>query len=475
MWKYLRYAGFAILVVYAFLAIGLASVNWLIPKARHGEESIFATSKEAHQFTLIDSGMQSFFSRLRLIESAKRSLELEFFIYNVDESSRIFTQALIAKAKAGVKIRLLVDVSGPVFQLKPVYARYLRRFGIEVRYYNTSAFYRLVTIQHRSHRKLLIADGEAMITGGRNIGNEYFDLSPKYNFLDTDVEVRGPIVQPVLKSFDLYWKSELSREVEDAEKPLDEDELKLARKFLDPAAGDAEMIAKVTEEGGRRAASSPVHICRDLTFVTDFPNQGENNRRVYKAIVSEIAKAKTDIDAESPYFVIRKDGYEVMRKLRQRGLNLRFLTNSLHSTDAFYTVASLFFNLRWLADTGMEIYAYDGSLPGDGQASAAYNKENRWGVHSKRAVIDGETSMIGTYNIDPRSANLNSELMVICRGQRELAAEMLKHMQARKEKSRPVALAGRARWVPLIEGASFGQKLLLAISLPIANLFDFLL
>ena len=174
------------------------------------EESLQAHSTEPHRLTHFDQGAASFHRRLELIESAKKSVALEFFIYNVDEASRLLTQALLKKAREGVDVRILVDFSAPVFELKPAYAQVLGAAGVKVRYYNTSALYRLVSIQHRSHRKLLIIDGDTVLTGGRNIGNDYFDLSDHYNFLDSDLEVSGPIVKTVLDSFDVYWNAHLS-------------------------------------------------------------------------------------------------------------------------------------------------------------------------------------------------------------------------------------------------------------------------
>src|SRR4029079_499833 len=127
----------------------------------------------------------------------------------VDDASRLLTQALIKRAREGVQVRILVDFSAPVFKLKPAYARLLGEAGVKVRYYNTSAIYRIISIQHRSHRKLLIIDEATVMTGGRNVANDYFDLSDHYNFLDSDLEVSGPIVKTVLQSFDVYWKSRL--------------------------------------------------------------------------------------------------------------------------------------------------------------------------------------------------------------------------------------------------------------------------
>ena len=192
-----------ILAVYLLFAIGLTALEWIVRENPKVEDSLQAHSTVPHTLTHFDQGAASFHRRLELIQSAKKSIELEFFIYDVDDASRLLTQALMKKAREGVQVRILVDFSAPVFKLKPAYAHVLGEAGVKVRYYNTSALYRLVSIQHRSHRKLLIIDGDTVLTGGRNIANDYFDLSDHYNFLDSDLEVTGPIVKTVLESFDV--------------------------------------------------------------------------------------------------------------------------------------------------------------------------------------------------------------------------------------------------------------------------------
>src|SRR5690606_7114732 len=108
------------------------------------------------------------------------------------------------------KIRILVDFSFVAFRGRPEFARFLRAKGVQVRYYNTSALYRLFAIQHRSHRKLLIIDNKIAVTGGRNIADDYFDLRAKFNFIDSDVLLKGPLTESITKSFDLYWNSPLT-------------------------------------------------------------------------------------------------------------------------------------------------------------------------------------------------------------------------------------------------------------------------
>ena len=233
-----------ILAVYLLFAVGLTVLEWIVRENPKVENSLRAHSTEPHLLTHYDQGAASFQRRLELVASARTSIALEFFIYDVDDASRLITQALIKKAREGVHVRILVDFSAPVFKLKPAYARLLGEAGVKVRYYNTSAVYRLVSIQHRSHRKLLIVDGETVLTGGRNIANEYFDLSDRYNFLDADLEVSGPIVKTVLESFDVYWNSHLATEPVPDPRPNAE-----AAKFVLPNERDVALIGKLRAAG----------------------------------------------------------------------------------------------------------------------------------------------------------------------------------------------------------------------------------
>jgi putative cardiolipin synthase len=342
--------------------------------------------------------------------------------------------------------------------------------GVAVRYYNTSAVYRLVSIQHRSHRKLLIIDGETVLTGGRNVANDYFDLSDHYNFLDSDLEVTGPIVKTVLASFDVYWNSHLSTPPEPDSSPSPE-----AAAFVRPQEGDGAVLEKLRAAGETYRRSHTTHECRDLRFVTDFPNHGEASRKVFNAIVDELARATRDAVVESPYFVIKSGGHAVLEDLHTRGVHVRVLTNSLASTDASYSVAALYPWLGSLADTGLTLSAYNGK-PLPEQSTDVGGGSGRWGVHSKRGVIDGETTLLGTYNIDPRSANLNSELMFVCRGQKALAAEVLASIAAREAASSRVIERGTiVRRGALLGDSPLTQRLRFLFEMPIANLFDFLL
>ena len=290
-----------------------------------------------------------------------------------------------------------------------------------------------------------VTDRQRAIIGGRNIGDDYFDLSTHYNFLDSDLLIEGPVAAAIADSFDLYWGSdwvtrhtEVAADADTASRPA----------LLGPATPDeAALLASLQQHPAQHTSST----CHDTHFVTDYPGSGVERRKVYPELTRLAQEARQQILIESPYLVLLDDGRAVLQALADRGVKLQFLTNSLYSTDAFYTVASLAKGLDQLQLPGLEVWAYGGQpLAGSDRAPASH----RWGVHAKRAVFDDHTIVIGTYNIDPRSANLNSELMVGCRGNAELARQVQASIRSRMAQSRAVVGTERpGGFDALVEGA----------------------
>lgn len=471
--RYLRIGSITTLCLVLFLYVSFIALmtvteqRWLGSPAFH--PAIDVVSQQPHQMTLIDHGAPSLAMRLEMIRSAEKSLDLEFFIYELDAASRLVAQALAEKARSGVQVRLLVDFSLAVFELRPAYAHELAQAGVQVRYYNTSTIARFFSVQHRTHRKILLADTKSAIVGGRNIANDYFDLSAHYNFLDSDVLISGEIVNAMQESFDLYWESPWAVKPGDIDQnETDELDENQRPRLLDTHPDDAQILARLASV----STTLPSHVCPSIRFVTDYPGAGLQNRQVFTAIKETLATAKQRVVAESPYLVLRDDGLAVAAQLGARGVELTVLTNSLHSTDAYYTVSPLFFSLGSLAEAKLDLYAYSGDA---GPQSDGFPGSQRWGVHSKRAVIDDDTIMIGTYNIDPRSANLNSELMVVCQGSTALAAQMSADLEQRIARARPVVVDSIVVRSHLIGDASTSSIVLMGIAAPVASLFDFLL
>ena len=454
------------LLYVAFISIQEASEReWLGKAPTHA--SIDVRSREPHPVALLDVGFDSLAARMRLIDEAKQSIELEFFIYEIDTASRLVTQALARKARDGVKVRLLVDFALPVFKLAPHYATELQAAGVEVRYYNTAGLARFFAANHRTHRKLLVVDRKAGVIGGRNIANDYFDISTHYNFLDSDLLIRGPGVAAIADSFDLYWISDWVTKPQDiaanAQAPNQ------PALLGSPNATELALASELARHPPQHTQST----CNDIHFVTDYPGSGVERRKVYPEIIRLAQEAKQQILIESPYLVLRDDGTAALKALTERGVKLQFLTNSLYSTDAFYTVASLARGLDQLQLPKLEVWAYGGApLAGAARPTASA----RWGVHAKRAVFDDHTIAVGTYNIDPRSANLNSELMVVCRNNPALAASLQASIRARMAQSRAVVGTSKPGGLEaLVEGADSSALLKMRAITPFTHLLDVLL
>ena len=475
IWRLVRWTGIALLVLLvgvpvvfaiAFLGIQEASERqWLGQAPQHA--AIDVRSREPHAVALLDVGFDSLAARLKLIEEARQSIELEFFIYELDESSRLISQALARKAAQGVKVRILVDFAMPVFKLAPQVARTLEQAGVQVRYYNTSGIARFFAMQHRTHRKLLVVDRQKAIIGGRNIGNDYFDLSTHYNFLDSDLLIQGPIAGAIVDSFELYWASDWVTEPKDI--AVDETDAPRINLLGNRTVAEERISADLRQH----AAAPRFSTCRDTHFVTDYPGSGVERRKVYSALAALVRETQSRVVVESPYLVLRGDGLTLMRSVLQRDVKVQFLTNTLYSTDAFYSVGALAGSLGDLQQANLQVWGYDGRPLAQDQRPPA---STRWGVHAKRALFDDRTVVIGTYNIDPRSANLNSELIIICRDNPTLAQAVARSQQARLAQSRPITgTPGADGYQALVQGADEGTVWLMRLTQPLARWLDFLL
>jgi len=224
------------------LSMGLAFVLALGSVSNGAEKMAPVVSSSAgiykHRFdpqkvTVVNNGLAALKLRLDMIENAKQSIEMEYFIYSIDTAGRLITQALIRKAKQGVKVRVIVDTSLPIFELNRYYAAVLKEAGIQVHYYNEAWLIQIVSTQFRSHRKSLIVDGQKAITGGRNIADEYFDLSSEYNFMDTDMYVEGSIVRDMLASFEEFWTADITKPAPEVKEPQPEEYYGLSKDNLD--------------------------------------------------------------------------------------------------------------------------------------------------------------------------------------------------------------------------------------------------
>ena len=193
----------------------------LIHNLQASELDPFKVSLESeHQVTLLNYGLGALEARLQMIEKAQKTIDVEYYIYNLDKSGRIISQALIKKAHEGVKVRMLLDYFTAKTQFSPFFAYEMEKNGIEVRYYNVISIFNLSKAQYRNHRKVLLIDGEEVIIGGRNIGDEYFDLREDFNFLDLDLLISGKIVSYITDPFHIIWNAPVTKKIKRPDAPL---------------------------------------------------------------------------------------------------------------------------------------------------------------------------------------------------------------------------------------------------------------
>ncbi len=400
--------------------------------------------QSSHQITLLNYGIGSLEERLQMIEKSKKSIDLEYYIFNTDKSGRIISQALVKKAHEGVKVRMLLDYFSARTHFSPFFAYEMEKNGIEVKYFNVTSLLSLVKEQYRDHRKVLMIDGEEAITGGRNIADEYFDLREDFNFLDQDTLISGPIVSYIQNTFDVFWNSETSVKVKRDKEPqisdaiyrtddgVDEykyrNDLKIYKQKIAKAVEflsvPSNQLEEIREKGKAELEGEYSGVCENVSFNSEYPIIGKKNRseRIIKHDISNrIINAKESVLIDTPYFIINDESEASLKNASNKNVRVTLLTNSLNSTDHFYVYSAFDTIIKHWINKGIETYIYKGFVPENYTTMTDKISHARFGLHAKSFVFDSKDSVIGSFNFDPHSANYNAELTLACNNNPELA------------------------------------------------------
>lgn len=394
--------------------------------------------------------------RLDMIAKAKKSIEVEYFIFDVDLAGKIIAKELIKASQRGVKVRILIDKSKPIFEFDEYYANAMKNFGIEVRFYNKAPLIRVSTVQFRNHRKLIVVDDEVAITGGRNIGDDYFDLSDKFNFNDTDVVIKGPIAKTMRESFDKYFEHKIS-ERPNFEKLKSNKKNDEVQAFLADSEEETRIRESLISHGEKFLSENKFHTCPETTYVTDAPGAtffkrlsfqfDENYKFVRKTLFDKLARVDHKVLISSPYLIANSHANKLMKSMLKRKVEISVYTNSLASTDAVYVAANLYYDVFKWARKGIHIYLHDGLYTNENPELEDSIKNARWGTHTKAQVYEsshGSEAMIGTYNIDNRSNFYNSEMAVFCKGNEEYSQLVKKQIMDMAHKGIKINADGSA-------------------------------
>lgn len=431
-----------------------------------------------NQMMILNSGINAFAKRIELIRKAKKNIEVEYFIYALDETAKAMTTELVKAAKRGVNVRVLIDKSAAVFVLDEFYAQALRNAGVEIKYYNAAAIYRLSSINFRNHRKLLSVDDKYAITGGRNIENDYFDYSEEFNFLDRDVLIHGDIVKTLRKSFDEYFNHKISEVPEAPKAPK-----KLIRKrykengsvvwkyknvpntkriqeykkkqenaelFIKQTTDDATLISKYLAAAKNSIDRKNMYSCPVVTYSTDRPggnfatrlkeDYSDDYRYLRKTLFDKAVTVDKGILVSSPYMINSPKSLEIYNALLDRDVSIKLYTNSMASTDALYVAANLYRSVFEWSRLGIETYIHAGEYINENDPKIVNVEKAKWGTHSKTQLYIYKDSsmnefMIGTYNYDNRSNHYNTEMGIFCQGSKILFDDVQNSIAKRMNKS----------------------------------------
>lgn len=396
-------------------------------------------------FSILDWGLDAFVVRAALIEAAEKSIDLQYYIIHNDVTGKLLLNMVLRAADRGVKVRILVDDMYTTGR-KGILTAFTAHPNIEVRLFNPfagrSSFTRLFDyltdfsrVQRRMHNKLFLVDGAAAIVGGRNVGDEYFAAREDVNFADLDLLAIGPVAAECGRAFDLYWNSRLAVPVQAfLDEPRKEEDLDEVADRLQEhweAEKESEYVRRVIasdafkslREGGLPFSWARSRLACDPPEKLEGRVKRTDKGTLWSALNEYAVESKSELIIVSPYFVPGEKGVEHLKTVRDRGVAIRILTNSLASNDVPMVHGGYGKYRKELLEQGIELFEVRAVLgnrktPGREKFGSAGA-----GLHAKSFIYDRRVLFVGSANMDPRSGDLNTEMGLIVESP-EIATEM---------------------------------------------------
>ncbi|PLC53750.1 hypothetical protein CR155_09840 [Pollutimonas nitritireducens] len=369
----------------------------------------------------------AFAVRALLAKAAERTLDVQYYIWHKDLTGTLMFEALRAAAERGVRVRLLLDDNNPS-DLDPTLSALDSHPNIEVRLFNpfvvrSPKWLGYITdfsrANRRMHNKSYTADNQITIVGGRNMGDEYFGATDGVLFADLDVAAIGPIVKDVSDDFDRYWNSQSSYPVALILPKVGPERLKELTSEASILERDprAETYIKALRDSGLIRQLADETIAMDWAhtrMVSDDPRKGLGQVPKEKLLTHElgqiIGEPQSDVKLISPYFVPAEAGVLSFTALAKRGVKLQVLTNSLDATDVAAVHAGYAKRREPLLKAGVELYEMKRMSDGPREKGTGRFGSSGSSLHAKTFTVDSERVFVGSFNFDPRSAKLNTEL-----------------------------------------------------------------
>jgi putative cardiolipin synthase len=390
-------------------------------------------------FHLLNTGRQGFLARAALADLAERNLDMQYYIWEGDRSSK-----LLDAADRGVRIRLLLDDFYRGGSQDFSIAAADRHPNIEIRLFNPRGIRRgtvlrsleLVTrvaqMKHRMHNKLFVADNHMAIVGGRNIGDVYFGVSDHHNYRDLDVVTTGPVVSEISASFDTYWNSEWAVPVSELARRLPSvDESQAICRDLRAFAAAQPDFPYPLDTDPAILAGRLREISRDLVWgaadvVYDTPDKvrGDASENVGVALTEVLAETRDELVVVSPYLIPADKEMAGLAPLAERGAEIRILMNSLASNDVPVSQVVYARYRRRLLELGAELFELRAEAASRSLYTAQADPSAYLSLHAKAAIFDREVVCIGSYNIDRLGAYVITEIGLVIHSP-ELAQQLI--------------------------------------------------
>lgn len=408
---------------------------------------------------VLEDGSGSMVARAWLTEHAEKTIDIQYFIFSTDNVGLIACDYLVRAADRGVKVRIIVDDIMVDADIQDILT-FASHENITVKIYNPGVnlgkniFNKIQKFatdfrdaNQRMHNKTFIVDGKVVITGGRNIADEYFDYDHEYNFRDRDILLLGKVSKSVSRSFDQFWNSSLSKNVttlvdDQPENISPENRFdKLHEYACNPDNFWPQVRTRILNLPAtfqKINSSGDLQWLDDVQFISDNPGKNDGSEGLggggisTSALIDLVKNAKTSIEIQTPYLITTELSQNLFKEAVERGVKIRILTNSLASTDNVEAFSSYQSDREKLLKTGVRIFEFrpDAAertriMTGELQEKLEYKPI--FGLHAKSMVVDNTTTVIGTFNLDPRSANLNTECIVIVNSE-QVSEKVLKGM-----------------------------------------------
>jgi len=377
----------------------------------------------------------AFAARMDLIRSAQRTLDIQYYIWRNDLTGTLLLEQIHEAADRGVRVRLLLDDLGTPSSLDPTLAALDAHPNIEVRLFNpfvvrNPKFIGFLTdfprANRRMHNKSLTVDSSATILGGRNIGDEYFDATDGVVFADLDVLAVGPAAADVARDFDRYWASASAYPAERILPHESVDQLAVLDRKAQAIAADPAAAAYMEALRGPHVVQKMLDDTLPFDWaktqmISDDPAKGLNNAPPEALIPHQMREVLGDptqaIDLVSPYFVPARTGTQYLSGLAGKGVDVRVLTNALEATDVAAVHSGYIKRRVELLKNGVHLYELRRTAgtptPGRKEQSPGPFGSSGSSLHAKTFVVDSQRVFVGSFNFDPRSAHLNTELGLV--------------------------------------------------------------